>query len=187
MYFTLAKVPAPSFDFARNNSHGSAPCTGVLFDHRQRLAVDDADFEGERIESFDAAKVDAVTVLGVLAVADVRKNPAGLAEVVAQDLLVPEVHAQVAQVVVRREVGGRNVGRRQHRTPADTEGAVTAFAGLDLGAAEREADASAMAAGLVVHDTSAVRLGDGKRPVKDRAVGSSCRPRAAMGQRHGNL
>ena len=55
-----------------------------LFDHWQRLAVDDADFEGERIESFDATEVDAV--------------------------LVPEVHAEVAQVVVRREVAGRNVG-----------------------------------------------------------------------------
>jgi hypothetical protein len=27
-----------------------------LFDHRQRLAVNDADFEGEYIETFDAAE-----------------------------------------------------------------------------------------------------------------------------------
>ena len=29
-----------------------------LFNHRQRLAVDDADVEGERIETFDAAEID---------------------------------------------------------------------------------------------------------------------------------
>ena len=131
-----------------------------LFDHRHRPAINNANFEGERIEAFDAPEVDAVTVLRVLAIADVRKNPATLAEVVAQDLLIPEVHAEVAQVVVRREVGSRNVGPRQHCAPADTEGAVTAFAVLDLRAAEREADTSAVAAGLVFHDlTSAARFG----------------------------
>ena len=81
-----------------------------FFDHRQRLAVDDTDFEGERIETFDAAEIDTVAVLCVLTVADVGKDPAGLAEVVAQDLLVPEIEAEVARVVMRREVGGRNVG-----------------------------------------------------------------------------
>src|SRR5258707_9485192 len=82
--------------------HGTA--LAGPFDHRQRLAVDDGDFEGERIDTLDAAEVDPVAVLGVLAVADVRENSAGLAEVVAQDLLVPEVHAQVARVVLRRAV-----------------------------------------------------------------------------------
>src|SRR5271167_1591654 len=81
------------------------------FDRRQRLTVDDADFEGERIEAFDATEVDAVTVHIVFAVADVGKNPAALAEVVVQYFLVPQVHAQVMRVRMRREVRGRNIGR----------------------------------------------------------------------------
>jgi hypothetical protein len=60
-------------------------------DQRHRLAVDDGDLEGERIDALDAAEIDAVAVLGVLAVGDVGEDPAGLAEVVAEDLLVPQV------------------------------------------------------------------------------------------------
>lgn len=78
-------------------------------DQRHRFTVDDADVEGEGIDAFDTAEIDPVTVLGILAVGDIRENSAALAEVVAQDLLVPEIQAQVARVVMRREVGGRNV------------------------------------------------------------------------------
>jgi len=70
-----------------------------------------ADFERERIDAFDAAEVDAVTVLRVFAVADVRKIPQILQNSYSTPL-VPEVYAQVAQVVVWREVGGRNYLRR---------------------------------------------------------------------------
>jgi hypothetical protein len=50
----------------------------------QRLAVDDSDVESERIEAFDAAEVDAVVILGVLAVGEVGEDLAGLAGVVAE-------------------------------------------------------------------------------------------------------
>jgi hypothetical protein len=82
-------------------------------DQRHRLAVDDADLERQRIDAFDAAEIDAVAVLGVLAVADVDEDAAGLAELVVQHRLVPQVVAEVARVAVRREVGGRNVARRE--------------------------------------------------------------------------
>jgi hypothetical protein len=55
----------------------------VPFDHRQRLPVDDTDFQDERIEAFDAPEIDAVPVRRVRAVADVRKDSTGLAKVVA--------------------------------------------------------------------------------------------------------
>jgi hypothetical protein len=48
-----------------------------------------------RIGAFDAAQIDAITIVGVLDVADVRKGYAGLAEVVVQDLLVPEARARL--------------------------------------------------------------------------------------------
>src|SRR6202050_1643363 len=86
--------------------------------HRQPVAVDDADFEGQRIETFDAAEIDAVPVPVVYAVADVHKDPAGLAEVVVQYLLIPEVDAQLARVVVRRKIGIGDIAGREHRTPS---------------------------------------------------------------------
>src|SRR5688500_439491 len=52
------------------------------FDQRYRLAVDDADLERERIDALDAAKIDAVAVLAVLAVGDIGEDAAGLAEIV---------------------------------------------------------------------------------------------------------
>jgi len=55
----------------------------ALFNHGQRSAVDGTDFEDEWIETLDAPEVDSVTIFCVLAVADVRKNSARLAEVVA--------------------------------------------------------------------------------------------------------
>ena len=49
---------------------------------------------------------------------------------------VNAVHAQVVQVVVRRKVCSRDVGRRQHRTPSHAKRAVAPSTGLYLGAAE---------------------------------------------------
>ena len=46
-----------------------------LVDHRQRLALDDTDVEGERIEALDAAEIVAVAVLGVFAVVNTRGRP----------------------------------------------------------------------------------------------------------------
>lgn len=77
--------------------------------HRQRGAVDDADFEGQRIETFDAAEIDAVAVLVAYPVADVHKDPAGFAEVVVQYFLVPDVYAQIARNMVRREICRWNI------------------------------------------------------------------------------
>jgi len=90
-------------------------------DQRHRLAVDGADRERQGIDAFDATEIDAVAVPAVLAVGDIDENAAGLAEVVVQDLLVPQVVAEVARLVVRREVGGRNVARRQDRAAPQAE------------------------------------------------------------------
>jgi len=91
----------------------------IRIGERQRLAVDDRDVECERVEAFHATEVDSVTVLAVLASnSTVRIDAAGLAEIVAHDFVVPKVHGQVALIGVRSEVGVRNVGWRQHRTPA---------------------------------------------------------------------
>jgi hypothetical protein len=60
-------------------------------DQRHRLAVDGADRQGERVEALDAAEIHAVAVLIVLAVADIGEDAASLAEIVPQDLLVPQI------------------------------------------------------------------------------------------------
>src|SRR3569833_2351147 len=144
-----AKIESVCPPFIRAPSAHDSRRTGK----RQRLAVDDRDVERKRIEAFHATQVDPITLLPVLASnGTVRIDAADPTEIVAHDFVIPEVHSQFTLIAVRREVGVPNVGWRQHRTPADTQRAIAAYARRNLGAAERKAHAFAVTVSVVLHD-----------------------------------
>src|SRR5579862_6128343 len=78
-----AGTPVPPMPLTwRYSASGNSRRVG----ERKRFAVDDRDVERERVEAFHATEVDTVTVLTVLASnGTVRKDAAGLAEIVAHD------------------------------------------------------------------------------------------------------
>src|SRR5882757_246907 len=78
-----------------------------------RLPVDPPHLELEQIKPLDAAEIDPVAVLGVLAVGDIREDATALAEVVLQHPLVPPVEPEVGFVSMRREILARNIARGQ--------------------------------------------------------------------------